>query len=70
VRGVLSSQGIVVHEGVMGELSKMEEKVGRMKHRPGVRDDEFVSAAEYEAAVAAIEGFWEFLGENERGSTS
>jgi hypothetical protein len=69
VTGVLSSEGIVVPKDVMGALSTMEDKVGRMKHVPGVQNNEFVSAEDHGAAVAAIEQFWEFIGENETVTT-
>jgi hypothetical protein len=41
-----------------------------MKHEAGVQNDEFVSAEDYEAGVAAIERFWEFLAEKETVRTS
>lgn len=68
VKRVLSSSqfGLVVPADVMVALSTMRRRVNRMKHEDGVQDDEFVSAADYEAAVAAIEWFWEFLVENEQ----
>jgi hypothetical protein len=71
VKRLLSSRFCLdVPNDVMGPLSTMRSKVNRMKHKGGVQDDEFVSAAEYAAAVAAIESFWEFLNENERVGNS
>jgi hypothetical protein len=53
---------------VMAALCTMRSKVNRMKHDEGVQTEEFVSADDYATAVAAIEGFWEFLGKNEAPS--
>jgi hypothetical protein len=66
VKNVLSSDfGVDVPDDVMNVLSTMRGKVNRMKHEGGVQNDEFVSAEDYEAGVAAIEQFWEFLAEKE-----
>ncbi len=63
---VLSSHfHIDVPQDVMAALSTMRSKVNRMKHDEGVQTEEFVSAEDYATAVAAIEGFWEFLDEKE-----
>jgi len=71
VKGVLSSEfALTVPDDVIAALSTMRCKVNRMKHESGVQDEEFISAAEYEAAVATIEQFWEFLEENEHVSNS
>jgi hypothetical protein len=70
VQQVLSSQfDLLMPEDVMAALSRMRCKVNRMKHEDGVQEDEFVSAADYAAAVAAIERFWEFLEANEQLAT-
>jgi hypothetical protein len=67
VKGILSSRfDLNVPKDVMDALSTMRCKVNRMKHEGGVQDDEFVSAADYAADVAAIERFWEFLAGREQ----
>jgi hypothetical protein len=68
VNGLLSSRFLLdIPKDVMDALSTMRSKVNRMEHKEGeVQNDEFVSAADYEAAVAAIERFWVFLVEREQ----
>ena len=39
----------------------MRDKVNDMKHEPGGKDDQFVTAADCETGVTAIDEFWEFL---------
>jgi hypothetical protein len=71
VKGVLSCHfDLVVPEDVMDALSTMRLKVNRMKHEGEVQNDEFVLAADYAAAVTAIERFWQFLEENEQFAIS
>ena len=57
--------GLDVPKDVMDALCTMRCKVNRMKHKGGVQNEEFVCAADYGEAVAAIERFWEFLVEKE-----
>jgi hypothetical protein len=43
----------------------MRVKTNIAKHEPGLLVEHFVTQAEYESAVAAIEAFWEVLSQLE-----
>jgi hypothetical protein len=66
LKQVLSSKVGLDVSDVMDALNTMRLKVNRMKHQSGVQNDEFICAGDYGAAIATIEGFWEFIAEKER----
>jgi hypothetical protein len=46
-------------------INTMREKTNTAKHCPGLLTEHFVTRAEYDEAIRAIEVFWETLGQQE-----
>jgi hypothetical protein len=46
-------------------INNVRTKVNTAKHCPGLLTEHFVTRAEYDEAIVAIEGFWETLGQQE-----
>jgi hypothetical protein len=46
-------------------IIRMRDKTNTAKHCPGLLTEHFVTRAEYEEAILAIQGFWETLGQQE-----
>ena len=44
----------------------MCDRVRQMKHSPGLAIEHFISADDYDTAMAALEDFWEYVVKNER----
>jgi hypothetical protein len=52
---------VTVPADILGAIEHMRQKVNTMKHDAGLELDHFISERDYTAAVAALEGFWEYL---------
>ncbi len=58
--------GVTVPADILGAIEHMRQKVNTMKHDAGLELDHFISERDYTDAVAALEGFWEYLAGCER----
>jgi hypothetical protein len=61
MRDILSSFEIVISDEIMNPIDQMRQRVNVMKHDAGLELDHFIAEKDYEAAVTALEGFWEYL---------
>lgn len=58
--------GVTVPADILDAIERMRQKVNIMKHDAGLELDHFISESDYTDAVAALEGFWEYLAGCER----
>ena len=66
VRGILSRFQVTVPDDILSAIENMRQRVNVMKHEAGLQLDHFIRRADYEAAVGALEKFWEHLSRCER----
>jgi hypothetical protein len=66
IRDTLSSFEVVIPDEILNPIEQMRQRVNIMKHDAGLELDHFTSEKDYEVAVTALEGFWEYLAGCER----
>jgi hypothetical protein len=66
VKETLVSYDVTVPVDILDAIDRMRVKINNMKHAAGLELDHFISANDYAEAVAALEGFWEYLAGCER----
>jgi hypothetical protein len=66
VKETLVSYDVAVPVEILDAIDRMRVKINDMKHAVGLELDHFISAKDYTDAVAALEGFWEYLAGCER----
>jgi hypothetical protein len=65
VRTAVEGFEVTIPPETFDAIETMRNCVNVMKHEDGLTNDHFISLADYEAAVSAIEGFWESLADQE-----
>lgn len=68
VKKVLGMFGATLSSEILAKIDAMREKVNKAKHEPGVLVEHFISQAEYDTAIQAIEAFWDDISEQEKFS--
>ena len=66
VRDAFAAFDVDVPSTIFDAIEAMRQRVNTMKHEAGLELDHFVTVADYEGAVAALESFWEYLTRHER----
>ena len=66
VRDAFTAFDVDVPSTIFDTIETMRQRVNVMKHETGLELDHFVTNADYEAAVSALESFWEYLSRHER----
>jgi hypothetical protein len=66
VKETLVSYDVAIPVDILDAIDRMRVKINDMKHAAGLELDHFISEKDYTDAVAALEGFWEYLAGCER----
>jgi hypothetical protein len=66
VRDTLLAFNVAMPPDISNAIETMRGRTNVMKHEAGLELDHFITAANYEDAVSALEGFWEYLSRCER----
>jgi hypothetical protein len=66
VRRALITLGAEIPDELLGGIDRLRQRVNPMKHSTGWSEDDFILHADYEAAVASIQAFWDALAGQEQ----
>lgn len=59
IRDALYSFEVIIPNDILDPIEQMRQRVNSRKHDAGLELDHFITEKDYEAAVTALEGFWE-----------